>query len=104
MSAVGTMMNVPRRARSCGANAQNSIVIPAGVSIPPAAPCTARQATSAPSDGAAAHSAEARVKTAREPRKMRMTPNRSDAHPETGRATAIATRNAVSSIDAACAG
>ncbi len=101
ISAVGTIRIRPRPARSCGAKARNSSVIPTGVSSPPATPWTARAAASEPRLGAAAHRAEARVKALSAPRKTRFTPYRSPSLPATGRPRARPTRKAVSTALAA---
>jgi hypothetical protein len=80
------------RARSAGGKTRYIIAMPTGVIIPPAAPCTTRNATNSAKDPAVAHSTDAAVKAAVVPSRTRRPPNRSPAQPLAGTVTARLTR------------
>ena len=70
------------------------MVVPTGASIPPAAPCRKRKTTSIVKFCARPHRAEARLKSARASRKIRLVPQRSPNQPDAGMTTARLTRYA----------
>ena len=89
---VGTVRMAAALIRSAGGNARYSMAIPTGASMPPAAPCRIRNATSSPRLEASPHSAEAVVNTAMAASMTRLPPSRSPSQPEAGMNTARLTR------------
>ena len=78
--------------RSSGGKTRYSIAMPTGTSMPPAAPCRIRNATSSPRLDATPHSAEAPVNSAIAASITRLPPYRSPSQPDAGMLTARLTR------------